>query len=245
MELKKRRCNLCDDFKSISEFKPKPKNKDGLSTTCNSCAGGNAKGKKKSSASVDQRNVADASWMTGDFANYIDWAMIAVLTLFVASCSTIQKKPVEVVPIPDQKVRYVAKSDRQWLLDTAKVANCVTVLPEFINEIKSIESFYFSKDNGVKVAQNLLKPDSINVYTYKSKWPYSKVNAYRDINTGAVYFNTRNNPRAIEKMVNTIIHERSHIWYDHNGNSATGENLNSVPYQVGNRSEKYVKNCVR
>ncbi len=169
-----------------------------------------------------------------------------ILLLLLVSCANIVPKTstttTTINPPISPSSRYINSTSYAWLDEAVRVADCVTDNSAFVAEVYDIPSFYYTSDLGKDVAKNLVKKDSIHIYTYKSKNPFSKVNAYRGSN-GSVYFNLRNNPRDLKDMVNTVIHERLHIWYSHNGNYRTTQNLLSVPYKVGDISEKYVMQC--
>tara|TARA_R110000868_G_scaffold173530_1_gene409678 strand:+ start:913 stop:1437 length:525 start_codon:yes stop_codon:yes gene_type:complete len=170
----------------------------------------------------------------------------SLLLLVLISCTKkeIQKPVIETPTIPTwEVVRFKTNSNLEWLKEVVKVSNCVIKREDFLKEVEAIKSFYFSTDNGVQVANTLRSSKVAIIDTYSTFNPWSKVNAYRDVNTGLIYLNLRNNPRTLEAMVDTFLHERSHNWYNHNGNLATGDNLNSVPYTIGRIAQKYVRFC--
>ncbi len=170
---------------------------------------------------------------------------IIILALcLLASCSQV-KKTEKVNNNNNQKNElsqiFETDSDKTWLLNAIKKANCVSTFPIFLGEIEEIKSFNFTEDSGKEVAKNLKLGKVLKVKTYKTWNPWSKVNAYFSNDT--IYLNLWNNPRSLNEMVNTLIHEYSHLYYSHNGNYKTKENLESVPYKIGDISEKYVSVC--
>lgn len=169
--------------------------------------------------------------------------LILVLTLIQLSGCANKEKIKTQAPYSQQVNRYNTSTSYEWLKKTVRIANCVNNNKDFIDEVRSIKSFYFSNNTGEQVAVNLVSSIPAQLYTYKTRNPFSKVTGYRDPITGKIFFNTRKNPRSTEQMVNTAIHERLHNWYNHNGNLAKGKNLESVPYKIGSISMKYVKQC--
>lgn len=133
---------------------------------------------------------------------------------------------------------FELRSKLSYLPEVVRIADLVILDKDFQKEIEQIESFKDSKENGYQVVSKMLSPIKAVVSSYKSKNPYSSTTAYTV--EDRVYFNTRNNPRRISEMVNTAIHERLHVLnYHHKGNSWR-KNQDTVPYKVGNISEKYV-----
>lgn len=137
--------------------------------------------------------------------------------------------------------RFELKSTLYYLPEVIKVADCVMELKEFQSEIRSIKSFSSSGDNGFQVAEKMLSPRKAVVRHY---FKLSRLTTAMTVN-GEIYINRykRMNPRSLSKMVNTAMHERFHVLdYGHDGNSYKN-NQNSVPYKVGDISEKYVQQC--
>lgn len=136
------------------------------------------------------------------------------------------------------------RSKLPWMKNLGSVVNCVIALPEFQKEVGAIESFTFTKDNGKQVVEKLGKV-STTFSTYRSKNPWSKATSYTL--RKEVYFNLRNNPRPLPRMLNTGIHEALHVaGYGHGNNNIDNDTVNkmkSVPYGVGLIAEKYVEKC--
>lgn len=136
---------------------------------------------------------------------------------------------------------FTVKSSLSYLQDVAVVAKCVTTHPEFLAEVAAHGQFDYTKDSSELIAQNIKKPTNIIISTYKKR--FTKSIAYRNVGSNVLYFNTMKNPRVMRDMVNTLIHESMHIkGYGHGDNSPKGKG-NSVPYSLGNISEKYVDRC--
>ena len=133
-------------------------------------------------------------------------------------------------------------NSRQWVVSSAKIANCVIENKDFQKELKSKEKFDYSEKNGSQVLSDLLKGDC-NIRTYRTRWPWSKVNATTySSDKKNLYLNTRKN-RSIKNWVNTVIHECLHLVdYSHGSNNSSGKD-NSVNYWVGKLSEKYYEVC--
>lgn len=135
------------------------------------------------------------------------------------------------------------KSTLHWMSNLGSVADCVIANPGFRSEVSAIQKFDYSKRTGVQVIEDLSRMKDVAISTYKTKNPFSKTIAYTYGGARTVYFNTRKNPRDKKEMVNTVIHESTHIvGYGHGDNSSKGKE-NSVPYKVGSIAEKFVGAC--
>lgn len=157
--------------------------------------------------------------------------MTRMLVIFLLSSSTLFAQT------------FTVKSKYEYMKKTAALAKCVLLHTEYQAEIMAIEYFDYTNDDGVDVMNKMLGDYEAIFYTYKSRNPFSSVLAYVNNGSNKVYFNRRNNPRAYKYMVNTAIHEVSHIrGYSHGDNSSAGKGA-SVPYRIGKISEKYVRDC--
>jgi len=143
---------------------------------------------------------------------------------------------------------YPVKTSPVWQIELTKVANCVLTDNAFLIEIATIPKFDYSNATGLEVSLSLQKNVNAYLATYKPKFynRYSKVIAYRNSNSNIIHFNILKNPREVDKMVNTCIHEILHIHkYHHNGNGPENEGRQfTVNYYVGRLAEKYVKDCL-
>jgi predicted Zn-dependent protease len=141
-------------------------------------------------------------------------------------------------------IKLTPKSSLSWVADLTKVAACVLTNKDFIKEVSAIEKFDLSTATGKEVAAAYSKGGSYVISTYKTKSPWSKVIAttYKSDPT-TLYLNLRLNPRRMEAMVNTIVHEVGHLkGFSHGDNSSVGKGK-TVNYWVGDIAEKYVKLC--
>lgn len=147
------------------------------------------------------------------------------------------------VEAPSSPVPFHTEINYQWAKDLVKVANCLINKQEFINAIESIDKFDYSDKNGKTVIE-LMKGAKcgIRVYTTKNPWSSAIATTYAS-DKEYLYLNLRKNPRAMGAMVNTAIHECSHIaGFSHGDNSPVGKE-NSVPYLIGRKAEELVHLC--
>lgn len=134
-------------------------------------------------------------------------------------------------------------SSLPWMKSLGTTAECVINNADFQKEVSAIEKFDYSTRNGKQVVADLVAMKDVAISTYKTKNPFSKTIAYTYGGAKTIYFNTRKNPRDFKEMINTVVHEASHIvGYGHGDNSSKGKEK-SVPYWVGAIAEKYVLNC--
>jgi hypothetical protein len=135
------------------------------------------------------------------------------------------------------------KSSLPWMKSLGATAECVINNADFQKEVSAIEKFDYSTRKGKQVVADLAAMKGVEISTYKTKNPFSKTIAYTYGGAKTIYFNTRKNPRDFKEMVNTVVHEASHIvGYGHGNNSSVGKQK-SVPYWVGAIAEKYVLHC--
>lgn len=171
--------------------------------------------------------------------------LLIMAMMLVACTSNPTKKPV--VVIPDTEIlpsNFEHKSSLAWVQRTSVIADCVLSSKEFESAMKLVSSFDMSDDTGEQVLKKMKSVKAV-LSTYRTKNPLSKAIAYRNKGKNVVYFNTRRNPRAMGKMVNTSCHELSHVAdYGHGNNSSRGKE-NTVPYKVGKICENVYMACVR
>lgn len=167
-----------------------------------------------------------------------------IVLLAVVSCSTTIKKETPVIENNSSDV-FTYKSSLEWIKDLSKKANCVVNNEKFQYELALIESFDFSKDNGEKVLENLLKHKA-TIRTYKTKNPFSKVIAttYKNNKTD-LYLNLHKNPRPMASMINTVVHEALHLAGYSHGNNSSVDKENSVNYRVGKLAEINSNGCTK
>lgn len=111
----------------------------------------------------------------------------------------------------------------------------------FLDRVRAVKSFAFTEANGVKVAELILEVGvTMTIKKYTTFNPWSKVIGYAQ--GGVIYCNTRKFDLPLYDRVNNFMHEPLHLLgYSHKGNSATGKNLDSVPYKVGAIFEEYIR----
>lgn len=136
-------------------------------------------------------------------------------------------------------------SSKTWLGDVARVSECVVHNDQFLTEVGNFPKYDFTTDTPKEVERKmraaLTRPVTVEFSTY-TKY-FSKTIAYRNTGGTTVYFNLKRNPRAIEEMLDTGIHEWLHVvGYGHGDNYATGKQ-DSVPYRVGSIAAKYINVC--
>lgn len=129
---------------------------------------------------------------------------------------------------------FIVKTHLSYIPEVVRISDLVIKDSEFLNEIEEISSFEDTSHNGLEVVNSIRLGGFAYLGSYRSKKPWSNVTAYTS--GDYIRFNTRNNPRSVTSMVNTLIHEWLHvIGYHH-----VKANPKSVPYTVGKISEKYV-----
>jgi hypothetical protein len=142
------------------------------------------------------------------------------------------------------QAKIEVKSSLPWMSSLGKTADCIIQNAEFRAEVSAIKVFDYSKRSGIQVIEDLSKMNDVAISTYRTKSPWSKTIAYTYGGAKTIYFNTRKNPRDVPSMINTVIHESTHIvGYGHGDNSSKGKG-NSVPYKVGSIAEKYSGKCL-
>lgn len=135
------------------------------------------------------------------------------------------------------------RSTLPWMTSLGSVAECVIANDSFQKEVSAIERWDYTTKTGKQVAADLKAVSGVTISTYKTNNPLSKTIAYRPVGKKEIYFNLRKNPRPYESMINTTVHELSHVaGYGHGNNSSRGKEK-SVPYGVGKIAEKYVSVC--
>lgn len=132
----------------------------------------------------------------------------------------------------------------QWVNDLVRTANCVINHAEFVSSLKAKVAFDYSDETGTNVYTRLEKA-SCGIRLYATKNPFSSAIATTyATDRKFFYLNTRKNPRPMPSMVNTAIHECTHlVGYTHGDNSPVGKE-NSVPYWAGDQAEKIAVKCM-
>lgn len=135
-------------------------------------------------------------------------------------------------------------SSKGWLGEVARVAECVVADKAFLYDVAQQSKFTHTDLTPYEVAKKIRNSTTpVKLTTYKTINPWSKAIAYRNIGSDVVYFNLRKNPRELNEMVNTAIHEWLHVvGFDHGGNRKKGKQ-DSVNYKVGKIAEKYTGGC--
>lgn len=158
-----------------------------------------------------------------------------------------KEESIKVEVLPDQKALgsdFSVKSSLPWIAEVARRANCVIQNKDFIKEVGAHPKYDFTSDSSEVVASKMVKFTPVIITTYCKKPRLGvQTNAYRNVGSNVIYFNTCINKRSIESNVNTAVHERLHVvGYGHGDNKWQGKQ-NAVNYAAGDKSEKYVKDC--
>lgn len=180
--------------------------------------------------------------------------IITTISFAVVSCSGVQSgvatqsapesglKPqvISKVHIDPIESRFEIVRELPYFKEMVKVADCVTNLKEFQDEVSSLEKFGNTTDSGKQILEKMLMPTKAKIRHYRP-WNFkSSVTAYT---VGEeVYFNSRMK-RLLKDNVNTAIHERLHVLgYKHVSKYNVGRDKDNA-YIIGNLSEKYVERC--
>jgi hypothetical protein len=178
---------------------------------------------------------------------YLSIILISLISCKTATIPTTQPEVVEVLPeiVVQPKQVFVVKSSLKYMQEVARISNCVINSPEFIKRLAEFPIYTHTKLTPDVVAREFQNVPTITLTTYRTSNPFSKVTATTFANQpGVVYFNLRNNPRPMPTMVNTAIHEASHVLgFDHGDNNPKGKE-DSVPYRSGKLAEDFVTGCL-
>jgi hypothetical protein len=149
-------------------------------------------------------------------------------------------------------VKYNGRNEK--LIDSIDFINDLLTLDAFYDEISNHPEFTHDDDGySPKMISEILKANQsvVMVKTYKSKWRWSKANAYvSPKHKDTLFYNTRKLWRQPVDIINTIVHECVHV-ADHNDNNNTnfghGNNNskgkgNSAPYWIGKLAGSYYEN---
>lgn len=149
------------------------------------------------------------------------------------------------------QVKYNGRNEK--LLECADFINDLLNLDDFYNDIAKHTGFSHTY-NGYTPTKisDILKADksTVLIKTYKSKWRWSKANAYVSIKyKNTLFYNTRKLWRTPESIINTVVHECVHVADNNNSNKTNfghGDNKsrgkdNSAPYWIGALAGRYYK----
>lgn len=139
---------------------------------------------------------------------------------------------------------FSTASKNESLKHSVKIANCVVRSESFLKELSRFPKYDFTTSTPDEVEQAFRKIKSIKVATYQTKNPWSKALATTYASDReTVWINSRQLPRDLPSLVNTLIHEGSHlIGFSHGDNSPVGKQK-SVPYGVGEIAERHITPC--
>lgn len=165
---------------------------------------------------------------------------LAILFILVA-CST-TKAPI--APKVTETNFYKNYSTLSWVKLAVDAADCVTINPEFHQEIINYQKFAHYDGSSTQIVKDLLSDKKAEVSTYYKR--FTKARAYRNVGTNKIWLNRAKLGYVDPGLVNTMIHERLHVLgYNHQGNNKYKyNNVESVPYKVGKISEKYAEKCI-
>lgn len=171
-----------------------------------------------------------------------------LLLVAVYACASNNKKqdPINNDPVQSELL-IIDKTGNERMKKLVAVSNCVINKKSFQDELKSIENFTNIEENGEHVLNKILKSKQGFVNFYTQNWfayKFTPVHGYVNNGSDQIYINTRTFGRENKSVVNTIVHEMSHVaGYKHQGNSPKG-NQESVPYKVGSVAENNVEGCL-
>lgn len=178
--------------------------------------------------------------------------ILNLLLLLTISCvtnktyktsSSTHSIPSEQVEAPSPSALFHTEINYEWAKELVNTSNCIWKLPEFRKEIESMVAFDYSDKTGKEVVKALNGGKcGLRVYKTKNPWSSAIATTYAT-DKEYLYLNLRKNPRELAPMVNTMMHECTHlVGFSHGDNYAKGKEL-SVPYWIGNTAEKYVHKC--
>jgi hypothetical protein len=177
-----------------------------------------------------------------------------ILLWLLQSCATnktYQSRPIGTDSIPQGQLGTALPSapfhtelKTQWVNDLVRVANCTFTHADFLKAVESKTLFDYSEHTGADVIGRMSKI-TCGIRLYSTKNPFSSAIATTYASDRSfLYLNTRKNPREMKYMVNTVIHECSHLaGYTHGDNSPVGKE-NSVPYWIGDKAEEVAVKCM-
>jgi hypothetical protein len=148
------------------------------------------------------------------------------------------------IEVVERSPVFSTTSSLQGIQDAVRVSNCIIRSQEFLREIGAFPQYDFTRMSSGDVMLRFKNSHQINVGTYRTKNPVSRVYATTYMNDKHNFWiNTRKLPRPLPDLINTIFHESSHLLeFGHGDNSPVGKQ-NSVPWRVGSIAEKHVLGC--
>lgn len=172
---------------------------------------------------------------------------LILASFLISSCST-NKNIESPVESPSEatspKTVFISKSRLEWLIEAARISNCVIGKKDFLDEVENFKGYTYTDKTPEQIVYVFKNPSTVYLSSYKTTNPFSSVVATTYSNDKEnIYFNLRKNPRTKKAHVNTVIHEALHLWgFSHGDNYSKGKE-NSVNYKVGEIAEKYVDEC--
>lgn len=150
------------------------------------------------------------------------------------------------------QVKYNGTNEK--LIESVDFINDLLTLDAFYDEISNHPAFTHDDDDYTpKKISEILKADEsiVMVKTYKSRWRWSKANAYVSPKyKDTLFYNTRKLWRLRIDIINTIVHECVHVAdyndnkinnFGHGDNKSKGKK-NSAPYWIGTLAGSYYEN---
>lgn len=172
---------------------------------------------------------------------------------YISACKTVDIAHLANLFIEAGKKRFNYKASVDFITAAVEKANKLLESKEFYEELAKIKNFDGTNITG-EVLANLIKISKVEaiVEIYKSKWPWSSVNAYTSpqqpdiIKLNYNQFKKRKDPNS---WAVTLIHEYIHLvdfenldyTFGHEGNLRK-ENENTAPYKVEKIAEKLLSN---
>lgn len=170
-----------------------------------------------------------------------------LLLIGIYACASKSPKEPVIIPPTHSDLLIIDQTGDDRIKKLVSASNCVINKKSFQEELKSVDSFTDINKNGKQVLEKILdsKQGIVKFYTQNwIAWKFAQVNGYVDNGSNVININTRQLWRSDKSIVNTIVHELSHVTgYKHQGNSPSG-NQNSVPYKIGSIAENNIEGCL-
>jgi hypothetical protein len=171
--------------------------------------------------------------------------LMAFICLVACTSAPRPSKP-QIAPIEPSisKEFYTVSTKKEFAVNSAKIANCVTALPQYHSKILAEEYYSHFTGKNSEIVESLLSDKKAIIKTYFKR--FTKAKAYRIPGQSEIYINMAKISPNTESIIVTLIHERLHVLgYSHRGNNRNKyNNINSVPYKASMLSKGFLSYCV-